>query len=65
MLYFLYNLSVIKFSIFPLYNSALFLHDNFIKFSFNSLNALSSFSINVTFFAPLDKHSSPNEPTPE
>ena len=38
---------------------------NLIKFFFKILKAFLSFSIKVTFFAPLEIHSIPKEPIPE
>jgi hypothetical protein len=39
--------------------------DKLIKFSFRIFVASLSCSTNVTFFAPLEIHSKPKEPTPE
>ena len=45
--------------------NAFFLIDSLSKFFFKILIAFSSFSTKVTFLAPLEIHSIPNDPVPE
>ena len=56
---------LIQFSILLLITRDLLIIENLIKFSLKILTAFLSCSINVAFFAPLDKASKPKEPTPE